>query len=143
MSCCSGLWPKYSQSQNLVVQFTFDPKSIDPTSLPADLSLGKDPRLPLLAELHLLHHGVDLLRAVLLPPGRTLLRFVQGPRRLGAHLLHQQRPLLAQRSETGLCADRRGRTHTLVNIDIIGSEGRALRLAESTDRQPAASPPAA
>lgn len=51
---------------------------------------------PLLAELHLLHHSLDVLDVVLLLSSWNL-SFLRRPGRLVAHLLQQHSPLLAQR----------------------------------------------
>lgn len=66
-------------------------------------------QLPLLAQLHLFHDGLDLLNIVLLFFSRTP-SFLQRPGRLVTHQLQHQRPFLPQRSQTGLCR-KEIRTH--------------------------------
>lgn len=70
------------------------------------LCFQKTSGLPLLTQLHLFHHGLDVLNIVLLLFSRTP-GFLQRPGRLVTHQLHHHRSFLPQRSQTRLCTEER------------------------------------
>lgn len=70
------------------------------------LRFQKTSGLPLLTQLHLFHHGLDVLNIVLLLFSRTP-GFLQRPGWLVTHELHHHRSLLPQRSQTRLCTEER------------------------------------